>query len=88
LSEGRKTVGQDAAPRSSKTDRSGRNWRAEVEPTLRSVRQRPIGVPHSQGFSFERLVFAEVGDGHSERVDGDEFVRNLRLEHENEIRGI
>src|ERR1700756_3795560 len=38
--------------------------------------------------SFERLVFAEIRDGHAERVDGDQFVREVGLEYENKVRGV
>jgi len=34
--------------------------------------------------SLERLVFAEVSDGQTERINRDEFVRDLAFEHEEE----
>jgi len=40
------------------------------------------------GDSFECLVFAEVGDGHSERVDRDQFVWALGSEKEDKVRGV
>src|SRR5260370_14683144 len=49
-------------------------WRAEVGPMLRCVRPRPLRFARGLGFSFERLIFAEVGDGHSERIHTDQFV--------------
>ena len=56
---------------------SAPNWRAEVEPTLRNVRPRAALVPCVNARSFESLIFAEVGNCHSEWVDGNEFVRHL-----------
>jgi len=38
--------------------------------------------------SFERLVFPEVRNRESQRIDGDQFIGNLGLEHEEEIRCI
>ena len=38
--------------------------------------------------SFERLVFAEVGDGHAERIDRDQFVGDIGLENKDKIRGV
>ena len=38
--------------------------------------------------SFECFVFPEIGDGQTERVDRDEFVRHVGLEDENEIGGV
>ena len=55
---------------------------------LRSVRPRPLGFAFGPGFSFEGLVFAEVGDGHSQRIDGDQFVGHLGFEKEDKVRGI
>src|SRR6202041_463861 len=83
-----KPVSWDAAAVRSRASASGRRWHAEVGTTLPCVRPRPLGFACGRGFSFERLVFAEVGDGHSERVDRNQFVGYLGLENENKIRGV
>src|SRR6266576_2207638 len=44
-------------------------------------------VPARRG-SFERLIFSEVGDAQSQRVDRDEFVRYVGLKNEDKVRGI
>src|SRR5271156_5792044 len=49
-------------------------WRAEVGPMLRGAGPRPLPLRFQGQYSFERLVFAEIGDGHSEGVDGNQFV--------------
>src|SRR5208282_4805118 len=41
----------------------GLAWCAEVGPMLPCVRPRPLRFARGLRFSFERLVFAEVGDG-------------------------
>src|SRR5271156_1440111 len=66
----------------------GPAWRAEVGPMLRCVRPRPLRFARGLGFSFERLIFAEVGDGHSERIDRDQFVGHLGLENKDKVRGV
>jgi hypothetical protein len=38
--------------------------------------------------SLKGLVFAEVGDAESQRVDRDEFVRHLALKNEDKVCGI
>src|SRR5580693_6802968 len=81
-------VSWDVAAVRSRASASGRRWRAEVGTTLPCVRPRPLGFACGPGFSFERLVFAEVGDGHSERVDRNQFVGHLGLENEDKIRGV
>ena len=47
-----------------------------------------FGLDLKEVSSFECLVFAEVGDGHSEGIDGNQFVGDLRLEEEDEVRGV
>ena len=47
-----------------------------------------FGFVLERGSSFEGLVFAEVRDGHSERIDGDQFVGHLRFENEDKVRGV
>ena len=63
-------------------------WRGEVGPRLRCVRPRPLRCACGPGFSFECLIFTEVGDGHAEWVDRDQFIGHLGLEKEHEVRGV
>ena len=49
---------------------------------------RPLRLELDSGTSFECLVFAEIGDGHAERIDGNQFIGNLGLENEDEVRGV
>src|SRR5580700_12074515 len=65
-----------------------RAWRAEVGPMLRGAGPRPLLLRFRRTCSLERLVFAEVGHGHSQRIDGNQFVGYLGLENEDEIRGV
>ena len=88
LFQWQKPASSDVAAGRSRASASGRRWRAEVGTTLPCVRPRPLGFACGPGFSFERLVFAEVSDGHSERVDWNELVRHLGLEKEDKIRGV
>ena len=57
-------------------------WRAEVGPMLPGAGPRPLLLGLARGRSFERLVFPEVRDSESQRIDGDQFIGNLRLEDE------
>jgi hypothetical protein len=88
LFQWQKPVSWDVAVVGSTASASGRKWRAEVGTTLPCVRPQPLRFAHGHGCSFERLVLAEVGDGHSERVDRNQFVGHLGLENEDEIRGV
>jgi hypothetical protein len=88
LFQWQKPVSWDVAAVRSRASASGRRWRAEVGTTLPCVRPRPLGFPCGHGFSFERLIFAEVGDGHSEGVDRNQFVGYVGLKNEDEIRGV
>src|SRR6266853_6531628 len=88
LFQGQKPVSWDVARERRKVERQRRRWRGEVGPMLRYVRPRPLRFACGLGFSFERLVFAEVGDGHSQRIDGDQFVGHPRFEKENKVRGV
>ena len=88
LFQWQKPVSWDVAARKSTAAAAGRRWLAEVGTTLPCVRPRPLGFACGLGFSFERLIFAEVSDGHPERVDGNEFVGHLRLKNEDQIRGV
>src|SRR5271169_2761474 len=85
---GVRTSGWDVAWVGRKLSLRGLAWRAEVGPMLRCVRPRPLRFARGLGFSFERLVLAEVGDGHSEWVDRNQFVGYLGLEKEDKVRGV
>src|SRR6266478_2687305 len=63
-------------------------WRGEVGPMLLCVRPRPLRFACGLGFSFECLVFAEVGNAQSEWIDRNQFVGHLGLEKEDEVRGV
>src|SRR5580704_7465344 len=69
-----KPVSGDVAVGRSTPAASGRRWRVEVGPSVPCVRPRPLRFAFGRGFSFEGLILAEVGDGHSQRIDGDQFV--------------
>src|ERR1700680_2263798 len=88
LFQRQKTVSWDVAHERRKVVRYERRWRGEVGPILRCVRPRPLRFACGLGFSFERLIFAEVGDGQSERVDGDQFVGYMGFEKEDKICGV
>jgi hypothetical protein len=88
LFQWQKPVSWDVAAVRSRASTSGRLWRAEVGTTLPCVRPRPLRFACRRGFSFESLVFAEVSDGHSERVDRNQFIGHLGFENENNIRGV
>src|ERR1700677_4985013 len=62
--------------------------RAEVATTLPCVRARPVRFGCCWNDSLERLVFAEVGDGYSQRINGYQFVPDLSLEEEDKIGGV
>src|ERR1700675_2136041 len=85
---GVRTSGWDVTWAGTKLSWRGLAWRAEVGPMSRCVRPRPLRFARGLRFSFERLVFAEVGDGHSERVDRNQFVGHLGLEKEDKVRGV
>jgi hypothetical protein len=51
-------------------------------------RPRLLWLPSSAKDSFERLVFAEVGNREAQRIDGDQFVGHVVLEDEDEIPGV
>jgi len=55
-------------------------WRAEVGPMLPGAGPRPLRSGLGRESSFECLVFAEVGDGHPERIDRYQFVGDIGLE--------
>src|ERR1700726_2420917 len=60
-------------------------WRAEVGPALPDSGLRfRFGLCFATQ-SFERLVFAEVSDGDAERIDGNQFIRNVTLEDEHKV---
>src|SRR5260370_1328449 len=55
---------------------------------LRCVRPRPLRFARGSGFSFESLVFEEVGNGQSEWIDRNQFVGHLGLEKEEKVRSV
>lgn len=83
----RKPVSWDVAVRRSTAAESALRWRAEVGPSVPGVGPRP-GFVLGVRSSFEGLVLAEVRDGHSQRIDGDQFVGHLRFENEDKVRGV
>src|ERR1700735_2240393 len=84
----RKPVSSDVAAQRRKLPVSGRRWRAEVGPTWPGVRPRPVGFAIRLVSSLECLIFAEVGNRHSQRVDGNQFVGDVGPEKKDEVRGI
>src|SRR3984957_20750923 len=88
LFERQKPVSRDLAAVRSGAHGSGRRWRAEVGPTVRSVRRRPHRLGLRRAFSFESLIFAEVGDGDAEGVDRNQLIGYLRFEKEYKIRSV
>src|SRR6267143_6856399 len=88
LIEGRKTVGWEMRRWRKETTRGGKKWRAEVGPRLPGGRPRLLWLPSCAKGSFEGLVFAEVGNRETQRIDGDQLVGHARLEDEDEIPGI
>src|SRR6266851_5372657 len=85
---GARTSGSDVVCVRRKLSWRGIAWCAEVGPMLRCVQPRPLRFACGPGFSFERLVFAEVGNGHSERVDRNQFVGHMGFENEDKVRGV
>src|SRR5260370_20074675 len=88
LFQRQKTVGWDMARERRRIVVQKKLWRGEVGPMLRCVRLRPLRFAWVLGFSFECLILPEVGDGHSERVDGNQFVGHLGFEEEDKVRGV
>src|SRR6266481_6108541 len=86
--KGRRTVGWAVRRWRKETTRGRQKWRAEVGPRLPGGRPRLLELPSSAKDSFERLVFAEVGNREAQRVDGDQFVGYVILEDEDKISGI
>ena len=70
-----------------RADSEGQRWRAEVGPSCRCP-PATSWFACGLGFSFECLVFAEVGDGHSERIDRNQFVGDVGFEKEDKVRGV
>src|ERR1700735_1258734 len=66
----------------------GSVWRAEVEMMLPGDRPRPLGSECGTDLSFESLVFTEIGDAQAQRIDRNQFVRNLGFEDENKVGGV
>jgi hypothetical protein len=84
----RKPVSWDVAFVRPRAWAAERRWRVEVGPTLPCVHPRPLRFAYELGFSFECLVFAEIRDGYSERVDRNEFVRHPGFEKEDKVRRV
>src|SRR5437899_9225671 len=74
LFERRRTMAWDAACERRRIAGYRKRWRDEVGPMLRCVRPRPLRFGRGSGFSFERLVFAEVGNAQSEWIDRNQCV--------------
>src|ERR1700746_1724596 len=67
----------------------GGKWRAEVGPRLPGGRpRRLLRYPIFAKLSFERLIFTEIGNRHTQRIDGDQLVGHAGLETEYKIAGI
>src|SRR5260370_14705206 len=88
LFQRQKTVGWDVARERRRVVVQKKLWRGEVGPVLRCVRPRPLRFALVLAFSLECVVLPEVGDGHSERVDGNQFVGHLGFEEEDKVRGV
>jgi hypothetical protein len=88
LFQWRKPSSWDVAVARRGSPASSQLWRAEIGPTLPRVRPRPFEVAQQREFSFECLIFAEVGDGHSEGIDRNQFVGYVGFENENKVRGV
>src|SRR5580704_5148769 len=86
--EWQKSESGDVARARAEAFAAERRWRSEVGPTFACVRPLPLRCRSEPGLSLERLIFAEVGDGHSERIDGNQFIGNLGLENEYKVRGV
>src|SRR5216684_1574211 len=86
--KGQGTVGWAVRRWRQVTTRGRKKWRAEVGPRLPGGRPRLLWLPSSAKDSFERLVFAEVGNREAQRIDGDQFVGHVVLGDEDEISGI
>src|SRR5713101_7836599 len=78
---GLRSMGTDVARVERRTTRGREKWRAEVGPMLPGAGARPLRSGLGRESSFERLVFAEIRDGHAERIDGDQFVGEVGLEY-------
>src|SRR5208282_4578910 len=85
---GLRSMGRDEPYVGRRTTGGREKWRADVGPMLSGAGPRPLRFGLVRGHSLEGLVFAEVRDGQSERIDGDEFVGNSGLEDKDEIRRV
>src|SRR5450759_4319559 len=66
---GLRSMGRDVAHVGRRTTGGREMWRAEVGPMLPGAGLRPLRYGLAPGSSFERLVFAEIRDGHAQWVD-------------------
>lgn len=55
---------------------------------MRGARPLLLLLGIGMSYSFERLIFSEVGDAQSQRVDRDEFVGYMRFENEDKVRSV
>src|SRR3981189_619585 len=69
LFEGRKTVGWAVQRWRKATTRRRKSGGARVGPRMPGGRPRVLSLPASAKGSFERLVFAEVGNRETQRID-------------------
>src|SRR5580704_6366920 len=83
-----RSMGRDVTHVGRRTTGGRGKGRAEVGPMLPGAGPRPLRSGFGPEGSFERLVFAEIRDGHAKRVDRDQFVGDIGLENEYKIRGI
>src|SRR6266852_3623487 len=86
--QGPRSTGRDVAHVGRRSKGEREKWRAEVGPMLPGAGPRALPSRLGGESSFERLVFAEIGDGHPERIDRDQFVGDICLENEDKIRGV
>jgi hypothetical protein len=81
-------MGRDVAHVARRTTDGREKWRAEVGPTLRGAGPQPPRLGFGGEISFERLVFPEVRNRESQRVDGNQFIGNLGFEDEEKVRRV
>src|SRR5580692_6273883 len=83
-----RSMGRAVAQVGRRTTGGREKWRAEVGPMLPGAGPRPLRSGLGRESSFERLVFAEIGDRHPERIDRYQFVGDIGLENEDKIGGV
>src|ERR1700693_4068634 len=85
---GLRSMGRDMVHVGRRTTNGREKWRPEVGPMLPGAGLPPLRSDSQSGNSFERLVFAEIGNSHAKRIDGDQFVGKVGLQNEDKIRGV